>query len=318
MQMASALFLGIPGPKMVWQFGEVGYDYSIMFNGGRTAPKPVRWDYFDQPDRHMLYLVYGSMAKLRKSDAFRFGSFTSDLGGLGKRIWISHSSMNVVIAGNMGVTGFDMAPGFANAGQWYDYFSGETVTITDPAGHTFNFGPGEFRVFTSVPLPKPFHEVAITVKDSLTNAVIPGAEISFEGAGVKLSDLEGKALFTSFAGSSLITVKKARYKTWTKTQAVDGALDLTIRLKLDPNWGVEDPRNEQYVSVFPNPAHHSVTIESPVEYQVTFYSPDGRQMLTRKLSQPGETFDIKTFNPGLYILHFSGNGAAFAKKLLVE
>ncbi|MDV7401547.1 hypothetical protein RZS08_59565, partial [Arthrospira platensis SPKY1] len=44
----------IPGPKMLWQFGELGYDFPIDFNG-RTGNKPVRWDYYRDPERLKLY-----------------------------------------------------------------------------------------------------------------------------------------------------------------------------------------------------------------------------------------------------------------------
>ncbi|HNY03210.1 MAG TPA: alpha-amylase family glycosyl hydrolase, partial [Bacteroidales bacterium] len=94
MQMTAALMFGIPGPKMVWQFGELGYDYSINYNGDRTAPKPPRWDYFDQPERQRLYRTYSAMAGLRKCDTWRYGSFSSDLSGTGKKIRITHSSMD--------------------------------------------------------------------------------------------------------------------------------------------------------------------------------------------------------------------------------
>ncbi len=36
----ASMFLTAPGPKMIWQFGELGYDISIDFNG-RTGRKPV-------------------------------------------------------------------------------------------------------------------------------------------------------------------------------------------------------------------------------------------------------------------------------------
>ena len=40
---AAAVFLiSIPGPKMIWQFGELGYDVSIDENG-RTGRKPIKW-----------------------------------------------------------------------------------------------------------------------------------------------------------------------------------------------------------------------------------------------------------------------------------
>lgn len=52
MRAAATMFYTIPGPKMLWQFGELGYDYSINYcingtvnNNCRLDPKPVRWDY---------------------------------------------------------------------------------------------------------------------------------------------------------------------------------------------------------------------------------------------------------------------------------
>jgi 1,4-alpha-glucan branching enzyme len=45
---ASALFMLTPGPKLMWQFGELGYDVSIDENG-RTGAKPIRWEYLRMP-----------------------------------------------------------------------------------------------------------------------------------------------------------------------------------------------------------------------------------------------------------------------------
>ncbi|MDQ2771431.1 MAG: alpha-amylase family glycosyl hydrolase, partial [Bacteroidota bacterium] len=44
MEMNAAFFFPIPGPKMVWQFGELGYDIDINQNG-RTGAKPILWNY---------------------------------------------------------------------------------------------------------------------------------------------------------------------------------------------------------------------------------------------------------------------------------
>ncbi len=49
---------------MIWQFGELGYDISIDFNG-RTGEKPIKWEYFKDPDRHRLYLIYKALNNLR-------------------------------------------------------------------------------------------------------------------------------------------------------------------------------------------------------------------------------------------------------------
>ncbi|RKY52138.1 MAG: alpha-amylase, partial [Candidatus Neomarinimicrobiota bacterium] len=43
-ELAAVFFLSIPGPKMIWQFGELGYDYSIN-DPCRVCNKPIRWDY---------------------------------------------------------------------------------------------------------------------------------------------------------------------------------------------------------------------------------------------------------------------------------
>jgi hypothetical protein len=315
-EMAAALFLGIPGPKMVWQFGETGYDYSIMFNGERTAPKPPRWDYFSQAGRQQLYHVYSGMAKLRKNDAFRFGTFTSDLTGSGKRMWISHSSMNVVIAGNMDVTGFDMAPGFQNAGTWYDYFSGETVTVNDPSGQTFYFGPGDFRVFTSVRLPKPFYNVTLTVKDSVTNAVVGQAEILLNGTGAARTDGQGKATFLAALGTSTLQVMKSGYKPWKKSQNFESDLEITALISPYAS-GIENNDPANGIKIYPNPAGNSVTIESPAPGQVVLYSADGRPVKTHTMKQLTETIDLTGISRGIYFVRFTGkNGTATTLKLV--
>ena len=61
-KLASAFFYTIPGPKMLWQFGELGYDYSIDYNG-RVGNKPIRWDYFTDPYRKDVYKVIAAFNK---------------------------------------------------------------------------------------------------------------------------------------------------------------------------------------------------------------------------------------------------------------
>ena len=73
----AAFFFTVPGPKMIWQFGELGYDYSINSNSDgtvvddngayRTDPKPLRWDYLENSARKELYNVYSKLMDLRLS-----------------------------------------------------------------------------------------------------------------------------------------------------------------------------------------------------------------------------------------------------------
>lgn len=56
-KLAAAFFFTVPGPKIIWQFGELGYDFSIDFNG-RVGNKPIKWDYYSDPPRNKLYKVF--------------------------------------------------------------------------------------------------------------------------------------------------------------------------------------------------------------------------------------------------------------------
>lgn len=225
------LFMGIPGPKMLYEFQEMGYDYSKFFGGSNTANKPPRWDYLDIPGREKLTRVVSAMAALRKSDAFRYGNFSSDLALDGKKIWITHSSMDVLITVNMGVNGFIMSPGFTHAGTWYDYFSGEAITVTDPGGHYFYYNPGDYRVFTSQPVAKPFHNLTVTVVDSETGNPIPGVTVKLSNSGNRITGSDGIASFTSLPKRVYITAEKFGWLSQTVDSLIGTNTNLTIELE---------------------------------------------------------------------------------------
>src|SRR4030095_12964333 len=66
--MATAFWATQPGPKMLWEFGELGYDLSInrctngtINNSCRLDPKPPHWEYNSNADRKALYDVYADL-----------------------------------------------------------------------------------------------------------------------------------------------------------------------------------------------------------------------------------------------------------------
>ncbi|MCG8699245.1 MAG: alpha-amylase family glycosyl hydrolase, partial [Bacteroidales bacterium] len=63
-KMCATLYFTIPGPKMIWQFGELGYDYSIDYNG-RVGEKPVVWNYYEEEERKELYDIYSLLVKIK-------------------------------------------------------------------------------------------------------------------------------------------------------------------------------------------------------------------------------------------------------------
>lgn len=224
------LFMGIPGPKMLYEFQEMGYDYSKFYGGSNVAPKPPRWDYLDVPGREKLNRVVAAMAALRKTDAFRYGNFSSDLALEGKKIWITHSSMDVIITVNMGVSGFVMSPGFTHAGTWYDYFTGEAINVTNPGGHYFYYNPGDYRVFTSVPMPRPFYTLNVTVNDSLTGNPIEGVNVHLSNAGNRTSNSTGQVSFLALPKPVTITAQKFGYLTRSVDTLISATTNLVIPL----------------------------------------------------------------------------------------
>jgi 1,4-alpha-glucan branching enzyme len=155
-KMANTFFLTLPGPKMMWMGGELGYEISID-DGGRVSNKPFKWNYLQDTDRKNLYNTYAELLKLRKNvSAFRDPNATVDLAvsGKNKRIKISDGNINISIVGNFDVVASEINPSFHNTGMWYDYFSGDSLDVvnaTDPIA----LAPGEFHIYTDIKLDSP-------------------------------------------------------------------------------------------------------------------------------------------------------------------
>lgn len=161
-EMVANVFYTIPGPKMLWQFGELGYDVSINQNG-RTGPKPIRWNYLDDPRRLKIYKVTSALIKLKtEHEVFKNGTVSLNVGGVQKRVKLSHPTMNVVALSNMNVVTENMNPDFQNTGWWYEYFSGDSINVTNTTA-TLSFQPGEYRLYTNKRLPKPDVEVPVGI-----------------------------------------------------------------------------------------------------------------------------------------------------------
>lgn len=152
--MASAFFFAIPGPKMVWQFGELGYDFSInrCENGTvnpncRLSPKPIKWDYLDNALRANLNTVYSKMITLKKSHpAVRDGQATLKVNPALKKMHLNHSDGNICIIGNFGVEEATIDPEFQHTGTWINYLSGNDYIVND-VNENIVLAPGEYYVY---------------------------------------------------------------------------------------------------------------------------------------------------------------------------
>jgi len=161
MELSAAFLLGMPGPKMFWEFGEMGYDFSInrctdgsINNNCRLDPKPVRWDYLQVIERKRLVDIYSSLLKLRAHGWYK-DVFTANNVSITRNMasgfkWLTvrsatDSSMLCVI-GNFDVNSQSGSFTFPVAGTWYDYLNGVTISATGTA-QNINLLPGEYHVY---------------------------------------------------------------------------------------------------------------------------------------------------------------------------
>ncbi|HKI47282.1 MAG TPA: alpha-amylase family glycosyl hydrolase [Balneolales bacterium] len=168
MKLAGAFFFTIPGPKMIWQFGELGYDYSINYpsytSADRLTPKPIRWDYFSEVNRQKVYKVFSSLIKLKEMyPAFSSGNFTIDAQSAVKRIHIAGDTMDVNIIGNFDVVTHIVPGQFQTVGTWYDYFSGDPVDVTN-TDLNITLAPGQFHIYTTGKLSTPEPDILLDVE----------------------------------------------------------------------------------------------------------------------------------------------------------
>jgi len=153
-KLGAAFYFLIPGPKMIWQFGELGYDVSID-DPCRVCNKPIRWEYFSQIPRLNVYKVFSHLINLKKNyPAFQSTDFSILASANVKRIGITDSTMNVIIIGNFDVISSSIIPNFQSTGWWYDYFTGDSINVSNTT-ENITLQPGEFRIYTSVKLPTP-------------------------------------------------------------------------------------------------------------------------------------------------------------------
>jgi 1,4-alpha-glucan branching enzyme len=166
---ASVIFYSVPGPKMLWQFGELGYDFSInhcpdgsINDGCRVSPKPVEWDYYYDEHRFGLFLHTADLIKLHTTyRVFRDGNATITSGSnFVKQVQVKGNpyvdnpgttdQMNVQAVANFGMSSATVDVNFAHTGTWYDYYNGgEAINVTS-LPFELPLQRGEYRLFTDV------------------------------------------------------------------------------------------------------------------------------------------------------------------------
>ncbi len=166
-EAAAAVFFTVPGPKMIWQFEERGYDIPLNFGGSNVANKPPHWEYMLVPERVHLYNTYKSIIQLRLSNPAIFNntSFTYDFNnGLVKVFQIADpnaAGLKITVVANLDVVSQSKTITFQSTGSWTNYISNGTGTgLNGATGNNFNLTatsqtvtlqPGEYHIYVSIP-----------------------------------------------------------------------------------------------------------------------------------------------------------------------
>ncbi len=157
MGMAAAFWSMIPGPKMLWQFGELGFPYSIntctngtVNNNCRLDNKNPVWHFYNDVFKRGLFDVYANLLRLRNNpaylSAFTGNNYTLDLSGTVKTMQVNDDALKIVVVGNFDISAKTATVNFPANGTWYDYFNKTSVNIAG-GSNSFTLQPGQYHVF---------------------------------------------------------------------------------------------------------------------------------------------------------------------------
>jgi 1,4-alpha-glucan branching enzyme len=300
-QLTAAFLLMQPGPKMIWEFGELGYDYPINYcgdgsvnNSCRTDPKPIRWDYYEQPNRKKLFNAYSALIKLRFdpsfSDQFISNSSSQSLSGNFK--WITMSK--IVVVGNFDVVSQTGTVTFPSTGTWKDYLNDTTISVTN-ASQNFTLQPGEFHVFTKTE--KPVSGTLINFSGSKqNNENVLNWQIT-SPANLVHFELQRSKDGQNFTLLSNIPVTGSLNYSYTDNDAASVSTTEYYRLKTVNSDSsvvysniviIKSDINTWRALVMPNPMQNvlNLKIESPADDNATIIITDirGRQLMKKQIS----------------------------------
>ena len=170
MSAIGAVSLLIPGPKMIWHFGELGWDDSIftcrdgVVNDASatlsgdckldTKPQP-QWNenWLGDTNRNKIYYDWAKMINLKVTEPVFLGTATmADTNTLTVNVKITNSTLagtqlkDVLIVANFDVIAQNVPTGFQYTGTWYNLMDNTSINVTDVTA-TINLGPGEYRIY---------------------------------------------------------------------------------------------------------------------------------------------------------------------------
>ncbi|SHM67593.1 alpha-amylase family glycosyl hydrolase [Flavobacterium chilense] len=170
MSAIGAVSLLVPGPKMIWHFGELGWENSIFNCNDNTVnsdfdaitgdckldtkPQP-QWvnNWLGNTNRNKIYNDWAKMITLKTKEPVFSGTATiASVNSLLVNIKISNDNLvstqlkDVLIVANFDVTAQNVVTGFKYTGTWYNLMDNTTINVTD-VNAAINLPAGEYRIY---------------------------------------------------------------------------------------------------------------------------------------------------------------------------
>ena len=110
--------------------------------------KPVKWEYYEDDNRKDLFNIYSRMINLKKVEpVFSTANFSMSVSSRTKRIELNETDSDVRLIGNFDVVTQDISPNFSSTGNWYSYFDGDSVNVSE-VDMSYSLDPGQFILFS--------------------------------------------------------------------------------------------------------------------------------------------------------------------------
>ena len=224
MSALGAVSLTVPGPKMIWHFGDLGMQNSIFTCNNGTVNEPggtdgdCKLDTKPQPqwsenwlansNRNKIYNDWSRINYLKINEAVFEGDYTINSGNLTPTILIKDDALpstqlkDVVILANFDVNSQNITPNFPYTGDWYDLMdaTGSTFINVTSVTNPITVAAGQFKMYgnKAPTLSVENEELSLSFK-IYPNPVNNSFNINKNANELRIYDLTGK-LVKTFVG----------------------------------------------------------------------------------------------------------------------
>ncbi len=170
MSALGAISLLVPGPKMIWHFGDLGMDLSIFTCNNGTVNNPsdaipgdCKLDNKPQPqwvnnwlgntNRNQIYYDWAKMLDLKSNEPVFSGDYALNTGTtLTPKLYVYDNAIpisqlrNVVILTNFDVNSQNVVPNFPYTGTWYNLMDNSSLNVTNTTD-AINIAAGQFKIY---------------------------------------------------------------------------------------------------------------------------------------------------------------------------